>query len=78
MTMTQFGERQRARCYIYKNQNKFERLYIYSKSQTLFKKQDNLRYVFIHKKPHTLHYTIFREFLKLAFMYTKIMTLCVT
>ena len=42
---------------------------MYSKSQTLFKKQDNLRYFFIHKNPHTLRYAIFHEIFKLAFIY---------
>ena len=46
-----------------------KRLNIYRKIPTLFKKQENLRYVFIHKKPDTLRYTIFMKFLKLAFIY---------
>ena len=39
---------------IYTKSRKFpKRLYICAKSQTLSKKQDNFRYVFIHKKPDT-------------------------
>ena len=38
----------------------------YKTIQTLRKKQDNLRYVFICKNQDTLHYAIFIEFLKLA------------
>ena len=52
---------------------------MYSKSQTLFKKQDNLRYGFIHKHPDTLRYAIFHEVFETGnYMYTKSMTLCVT
>ena len=42
---------------------------LYTKIQTLCKKQDNLRYVFIHKKPHTFRYAIFHDFFKLEFIY---------
>ena len=42
---------------------------IYPKSRTLCKKQDNLCYVFIHKKPDTLCYAIFMTFLIFAFIY---------
>ena len=52
-----------------KSKKNAKRLYIYTKSETLFKKQDNLRYVFIHKNPDTLRYAIFMNFLKLAFIY---------
>ena len=45
-----------------KSKTNFENyIYIYTKSQTLFKNQDNLRYVFIHKKEDTLRYAISRE-----------------
>ena len=54
-------------------------LYIYIKSQTLFKKQDNFRYVFIDKNPDTLRYTIFQEIFEIdIYIHTKIITLCVT
>ena len=33
--------------------------FLYAKTQTLRKKQDNLRYVFMFKNPDTLHYAIF-------------------
>ena len=61
--MTPISERQRARFYtikIGKNCETF--IYIYSKSQTLFKKQDNFRYDSIHKNPDTLRYAIFMKF----------------
>ena len=48
---------------IYPKSNKIANRF-YTKSQILFKKQDNLRYVFIYKKPDTLRYAIFMEFLK--------------
>ena len=34
--------------------------FLYTKIQTLRKKQDNLRYVFIYKNQDTFHYGIFR------------------
>ena len=75
--MTSMIERQRARFYIYKRQKKLQKEY--TKSQTLCKKQDNLRHVFIHKKPDTLRYTIFYEIFEIGvYIYTKSMTLCVT
>ena len=61
ITMTPITERQCPRFYIYKKQKKTKRLYIYTKIQTLNKNQDNLRNVFIHKKPDTLLYAIFHE-----------------
>ena len=42
---------------------------LYAKVQTLCKKEDNLRSVFIHKNPDTLRYAIFMKSLKLAFIY---------
>ena len=33
--------------------------FLYTKSQTLCTNQDNLRYVFVYKKPDTLYYTTF-------------------
>ena len=72
--MTPIGKRQRAR-FIYTKSKKIAKcLYIYTKSQTLCKKQDNLRYVFVHKKQDTLLYAFFMNVLKLE----KSMTLCVT
>ena len=55
--------------YIQKEEKIAKRLYIYTKSKTLFKQQDYLRYFFIHKKPDTLRYAVFHEILKLAFIY---------
>ena len=66
--MTPISKGQRAHLYIYKAKNE-KRLYIYTKFQTLFKKQDNLRCVFIHRKPGTLRYAIFHKCLKFAFLY---------
>ena len=40
--------------------------FLNTQSETLRKKQDNLRYVSIYKNPDTLRYAIFMEFLKLA------------
>ena len=37
------------------------RKFAYTKNQTLFKKQDNLSYVFIYKKLDTLCYAIFYD-----------------
>ena len=43
---------------------------MYTKSQTLCKTQDNLRYIFIRKKPNTLRYAIFRDFFEIdIYMY---------
>ena len=39
---------------------------LYTKSMTLRKNQDKLRYVFVYKSQDTLRYAIFIEFLKLA------------
>ena len=57
--MTNIRERQHVRIYIYKSK-KCE-TFLYTKSETLFKKQDNLRFVFIYKIPDTLHYAILQE-----------------
>ena len=40
--MTPIRERKRARFYIYKKQKIAKLLYIYTKTKTLFKQQDNL------------------------------------
>ena len=63
--------------FIYTKSKKIAKsLYIYTKSQTLFEKQDNLRYVFIHKNPDTLCYTIFYEIFEIGiYIYTKSITL---
>ena len=53
--MITISKRQRARSYIYKNQEKCE-TFLYSKSQTLNKNQENLRYVSYTKK-QTLYVT---------------------
>ena len=65
ITTTAISKIQGARLYIYeaKNAKRF-----YKKSQTLFKKQDNLRYTF-YRKSKTLYVTkCFMKFLKLAFI----------
>ena len=43
-----------------------KRLYVYTKGQTLSKKQDNLRYFFIHKSPDTLRSAIFHEIFEIG------------
>ena len=45
--------------------------FLYTKTQTLFKKLDNLRYVFIYKKQYTLRYGILMKFSHLAFICKK-------
>ena len=73
------NKRQHASFSIYKNQKQFRNIYLYTKSQTIFKKQDNLRYVFIHKNPNTLRYAIFlKSFETEIYIYTKCVTLFVT
>ena len=77
--MNPIRKRKRARLLFTKSEKNGERIYIYTKSYTLCKKQDNLRYVFVHKKPDTLRYAIFRENFEIGIhKYTKNMTLCVT
>ena len=88
--MTTISERQHARFYIlYKKQKNMRNVYIYAKSQTLSKKQDNFRYIFIHKILYTLLYAIFHEIFEIGiyiykthdtlryvtFLYTKSQTL---
>ena len=55
--MTALREIQRACFHIYKNQNNCE-TFVYTKIQTLCKKQDNIRYVLIYENAHTLCYSI--------------------
>ena len=57
ITITAISERQHART---KSKNNCE-TFLYAKSRTLFKKQDNLRYNFIYKKQDNLRYAIFYE-----------------
>ena len=63
------SHRQKKNVHVYvfiQKAKKAKRLYIYSKSQTLFKKQDNFRSVFIHKKPYTLRNAIFDEIFEIG------------
>ena len=47
--------------FIYKNYDTLRyMIFLYTKIQTLRKKQDNLRYVFIYKNPDILRYAIFQ------------------
>ena len=62
--------RKTTRTYIYKKQKKCQ-TFLYTKSQTLFKKLDNFRYVFQYKKQYTWRYGIFMKFLKFVFIYKK-------
>ena len=55
--------------FIYANSKKNCETFLYTKSQTLFKKLDNYRYVFKYKKPYTWRYGIFMKILKFAFIY---------
>ena len=59
--MITISKRQCPCSYIYKKQKIAKSLYIYAKKQTPFKKQDNLRYVFIYKKLDTFRHAIFHE-----------------
>ena len=62
ITMTAIIEIQRARLYIHKNKNKL-RFFSNTKSQTLFKKLEDSRYV-LYTKSHTLDVTgFFMKFL---------------
>ena len=46
-------------------------IYIYKELET-FKNQENLRYIFINKKPHTLRYALFHEIFETGiYIYTK-------
>ena len=59
--MTVIGERHRARLYIYTKRKTNYHTFLYTKSQTLFKKQKKFCYVLINIKLDTLHYTILHE-----------------
>ena len=77
--MTAIIERQRARFYINTKSQKNAKRFYKQKAGLFFKKLYNFRDIFIHKKPYTLRYGIFHEFLKMAFLYKKYDTLrCVT
>ena len=53
--------------FIYKKNDTIRYMtFLYTKIETLRKKQDNLHYVFIFKNPDTLRHAIYIEFLKLA------------
>ena len=52
--------------------------FLYTKIQTLRKKQENLRYIFMHKNPNTFHYALFHEIFEIGggggtFLYAKTM-----
>ena len=64
--MTPLCERQRASLYIQKAKQIAKCLYMYTKKETLCKKQDNLRYILIHKKPDNLRYAIFHEIFEIG------------
>ena len=77
--MTPISKIKRARFYMYKNKKIAKCFYTYPKNQKYFKKQDNLRYVFMHKKPDTLCYVIFHENFEIGiYIEIKSMILCVT
>ena len=76
ITMNVISKRQCARLYINKNPKKYK-TFLYTKSQTVFKKQKQI-HTFLFPKSQTLYVMQFlMKVLKLAF-YTKSMTLCVT
>ena len=58
--MTSINERKFS-SYIYIQKAKKMRNILYTKSQTLCKKQENFRYFFVCKKEDTLCYAIFNE-----------------
>ena len=67
ITMTAIRETQRARFYIHKKQ-KYCQTFLYTQIETLFKKQDNFRYV-LYTKSLTLYVTgFFMKSLNLAFI----------
>ena len=82
--VTQFFMKFLKLAFIYKNYDTLRYVtFLYAKIQTLRKKQDNLRYIFIYKKPEYLRYAIFHGILKLAergggFYMQKNNALCVT
>ena len=53
--------RKATRTFLYTQKAKNCETFLYPKSQTLFKKRDNFRYVFIYQKLYTLRYGIFHE-----------------
>ena len=63
--------RKTKRTFIYTKSEKNCDMFLYTKSQSLIKKLDNSRYVFIYKKPYIWRYGIFMKFLKLAFINKK-------
>ena len=54
-------EKDNVHVYIYTKNNTLCQTFLYTKSQTRFKNQDNLRYVLIYKKQYTLRHAIFHE-----------------
>ena len=76
ITMNAISERQRACFYIYQKQKKCE-TFLYTKSHTLCKNQDNLRYIYIYKSK-ALYVTQSSWKLWDWHLYTKRMTLCIT
>ena len=62
---TDLSKTQRTLFYIYKKKQYCE-TFLYTKSRTLFKKQDNLRYVCIYKKLDTLRHAIFHEIFEIG------------
>ena len=73
MIMTPIRKIQCARFYKYKKQKKNERyIYIYTKSEIIFKKKNNLCYIFIYKNPDTLRYNFFHEIFEISiYIYKK-------
>ena len=76
--MTLIDNIQSAHFNILSKKQKNCKTFIYIQEAGLFLKQFNLFYVFIHKKLNTLCYANFHEILKLTFIYTKSIKLCVT
>ena len=54
-------QRKRACTFLFIQKAKNWETFLYKKSKTLCKKQDNFYYVFIYKKQDTLSYAIFHE-----------------
>ena len=70
ITMTAIIERQRARFYIHKKQNKFRTVFVYKKPDT-FQKTRQFPLRFLIQKGIHLTLRDFHEILKLPFIYTK-------
>ena len=65
ITTTAISERQCSH-FLYIQNSKKSETFLYTKSQTLFKKQDNFSYFFRYKKHDTGRYAILHEFFEVG------------